>query len=428
MDDEQRQQEDWANSRKNRLPSFAEVLARRTRPPVDLFMFYLFLQREGTEDVLDFWLDVQQHENLCRAYFKDVRKSGRSIKEDWPQYWDYARRRGSIYGTVVGLHPEGGGTKRSTTSTSDMLTDNEKRALASADGRTSTSQAQGLGFGRRSTSPHPPQSTTPGVMSEHTRVASASPKNDDDHPRSTTPFSLSGRTPTLFNLKRASRAPTVIPRSAAITRQNLIASAERIYFRYLSPAGNVVDAQENHEIYLPPSLRIHSFPLSSASEPRGASEQTLMAQIPDMFHAQKEYCFRAMEQDAFPRFLRSKAFGNLTPVSALIRLILGLIILWIGLATGFALIFLDVQPKSKRFFLFIPFTFAILFLVSHQYEIDPILIFFGQSETTPFRTLRIREPYVKKLLLGRAIWVTFLVAAFTVALTLIFWAVPGHRL
>ncbi len=30
----------------------------------------IFLQQEGNEDVLDFWLDVQQHENLCRAYFK----------------------------------------------------------------------------------------------------------------------------------------------------------------------------------------------------------------------------------------------------------------------------------------------------------------------------------------------------------------------
>ena len=72
-------------------------------------------------------------------------------------------------------------------------------------------------------------STSPGT---HTAVAS-------EPPRSTTPFSLSGRTPTLFNMRRASRAPTIIPRSAAITRQDLIASAERIYFRYLSPAGTV---------------------------------------------------------------------------------------------------------------------------------------------------------------------------------------------
>ncbi|KAJ7220552.1 RGS domain-containing protein [Mycena pura] len=404
MDDEQRQ-DDWASSRKNRLPSFTEVLSRRTRPPVDLFMFYLFLQREGAEDILDFWLDVQQHENLCRAYFKDVRKSGRSIKEDWPQYWDYARRRGSIYGTVVGMNPEAGGAgKRSTASTNELLTEH-----AETDEK----------YGGPSTSPRP-------VHSENTRVASTSP-DPYSSVRSPSPF-LAGRTPTLFTMKRASRAPTVIPRSSAITRQNLIASAERIYFRYLSPVANTVNSTENHEIYLPPSLRIHSFPLSSAHEPKTAAELNVMAQIPDIFHAQKEYCFRAMEQDAFPRFLRSKAFGNLTPVSSLVRLIIGLLTLWIGLAAAFSLVFLDVHPKSKRFFLFIPFTIAVLCLVSHQYELDPILVFFGQSETTPFRTLRIREPYVKKLLLGRAIWVSVLVMAFVAALTLLFWAVPGHRL
>lgn len=85
-----------------------------------------------------------------------------------------------------------------------------------------------------------------------------------------------------------------------------------------------------------------------------------MAQIPDMFHSQKEYCFRAMEQDAYPRFLRAKAFGNLTPVSALVRLIVGLIVLWVGLAVGFSLIFLDVQPKSKRFFVSSAFLVCVL--------------------------------------------------------------------
>jgi hypothetical protein len=184
------------------------------------------------------------------------------------------------------------------------------------------------------------------------------PVGGDEHgqqPRSSTPFSLSGRTPTLFH-KRLSRAPTIIPRSAAVTRQDLIASAEHIFYRYLSPAGNVVGATENHEIYLPPALRIHTFPLTGGQDPKSDSEKSLLAQVPDMFHAQKEYCFRAMEQDAFPRFLRSKAFGNLTPLSALVRLIVGLVVLWIGLAVGFSLIFLDVEPKSKRFFVS-PFLF-----------------------------------------------------------------------
>lgn len=281
--------------------------------------FSLFLQREGAEDILDFWLDVQQHENLCRAYFKDVRKSGRTIREDWPEYWDYARRRGSIYGTVMGLNPNSA-AKRSTASTGELLSEQDRQNLADE---------------KAARSPSP-------VASPATAVS--------DPPRSTTPFSLSGRTPTLFNHRRASRAPTIIPRTSAISRQDLIASAERIYFRYLSPAANTPGSSENHEIYLPPSLRIHSFPLSSTHEPKTQSETSIMAQIPDMFHSQKEYVFRAMEQDAFPRFLRAKAFGNLTPVSALVRLIVGLIVLWIGLAVGFSLIFLDVHPKSKRFF------------------------------------------------------------------------------
>ncbi|KAA1477963.1 hypothetical protein DENSPDRAFT_787351 [Dentipellis sp. KUC8613] len=419
MDNDQ-QQDEWAASRKDRLPSFTEVLSRRTRPPVDLFMFYLFLQREGAEDILDFWLDVQQHENLCRAYFKDVRKSGRTIKDDWPQYWDYARRRGSIYGTVVGLGQPNMGTKRSTASTGEMMGEHEKQQHPDDRVRSTSPRSPSPGVDPRllaSTSPGTVVGTDVGHDKEHER----------EQARSTTPFSLGGRTPTLFH-KRASRAPTIIPRSAAISRLDLIASAERIFLRYLSQAGAAPGGGESHEIYLPPSLRVHAFPLSSTHEPRSQQDLALLAQVPDMFHAQKEYCFRAMEQDAFPRFLRSKAFGNLTPVSALVRLVAGLVILWIGLAVGFSLIFLDVHPKSKRFFLFLPFTFAILFLISHQYELDPILVFFGQSETTPFRTLTIREPYVKKLLLGRALWVSVLVAACTTALSMIFWAVPGHHL
>jgi hypothetical protein len=291
-------------------------------------MFYLFLQREGQEDVLDFWLDVQQHENLCRAYFKDVRKSGRTIKEDWPQYWDYARKRGSIYGNVVGISQ----SKKGTTSPDEFL-DPEKAGLP-----------------RGGSSVSPPAMEERRSMSPGPSVAIAADEKERDAARSTTPFSQLRARASLS--KRASRAPTVIPRSAPITRLDLIASAERIFFRYLAPPP---PNQPSHEIYLPPSLRIHSFPLSSTQLPSTTSpeyeiEASALAQVPDMFHVQKDYSFRAMEQDAFPRFLRAKAFGNLTPVSALVRLVVGMVVLWIGLAVAFSLVFLDVHPKSKRFF------------------------------------------------------------------------------
>ncbi|QRV93038.1 regulator of G protein signaling domain protein [Ceratobasidium sp. AG-Ba] len=398
---------------RKRLPTFEEVLSRKTRPPVDLFMFYLFLQREGAEDVLDFWLDVQQHENLCRAYFKDVRKSGRTVREDWPQYWEYARRRGSIYGHVVGMGNNSTPTSPNTTAKRSTMTstigDIEKRG--------------------RTPSPQPPLSgraiTPGGTGADGYRPARAPSAMDDRDPRATTPFEKVHRTSGMF--KRMSlRAPTILHRDAAITRADLIASAERIFARYLVPGAD-------KEVYLPPALRINDFPLSSHSLPSPTSpayetEAAALAQVPDMFHNQKDYVFRAMEQDAFPRFLRAKAFGNLTPVSALVRLCAGLLVLWIALACAFSLVFLDVKPKSKRFFLFIPFTIAFLLLISHQYELDPILVFLQQSETTPFRTLKIKERYVRNLLLGRAAWVCVLVAVLSVVFTIIFWAVPGRRL
>jgi len=185
---------------------------------------------------MDFWLDAEQHENLCRAYFKGVYESGRTIKEDWPEYWDYARRRGSIYDPVT-----------------------------------------------------------------------------------RTPFS-SGHTPTSAH-GHVGRAPIVIPRSAPVTRRDLIASAEHIFLRYLSPPGNTVGGIDNREIYVPPDLRIDSFPLTGQRDPRSHEEKSIEAQVPDMFHAQKEYYFQTMEVDAFRRFLRSRTPGSLIPLSPVTRLI-----------------------------------------------------------------------------------------------------------
>jgi hypothetical protein len=242
----------------------------------------LFLQREGAEDVLEFWVDVQHHQNMCRAYFRGVRQSGRTIREDWPEYWDYARRRGSIYGDT----------------TQARLAD---RAITPSEAGTD-------GY------------SLIGVSSRTDNRDSRVPMN----------------------------VPYVIPRNERITRADLIASAQRIISLYLIPGAD-------KEIYLPPALRADDslyrlLNLPSPTSPAYEAEAPLIARVPDMFHAQKEYMFRAMEQDAFPRFLRAKGFGNLTPVGALARLFLGLLMLWATLSAAVAMIFLDIKPKSKRFF------------------------------------------------------------------------------
>lgn len=70
----------------------------------------------------------------------------------------------------------------------------------------------------------------------------------------------------------------------------MIASAERIYYRYLLSGAE-------KEIYLPSSLRIHNFPINSSSLPHAGSldyddESSFLAMVPDLFVSQKEYIFR----------------------------------------------------------------------------------------------------------------------------------------
>jgi hypothetical protein len=241
-----------SSATRRRLPTLAEVLARRTLPPVDLYCYYLFLQREGSEDSLDFWLDVQQHENLCRAYFKDLKRTGTSVRDDWPGYYREARQRGSIYNRFNGIEQA---------PYDDDKDEPWNQPGWEADGG-EAHRAGPQGYGR------------PGSI-----VAG------DDMPEapepSTAPNSRAERR--SFMNKRASHAPTVIARNSAISRTDLIASAERIYARYLLPGSE-------KEIYLPAQLRIASFPISSSAvpHPQDEEQQRALARVPDMFHAQKE--------------------------------------------------------------------------------------------------------------------------------------------
>jgi hypothetical protein len=91
-------------------------------------------------------------------------------------------------------------------------------------------------------------------------------------------------------------------------------------------------------------LRIHDFPsLPSPSHPADP-------RIPEHFHPAKNYIFKCLEEDAFPRFLRAKAFSNLTKFGGAISLVLGLFALWAGFVVAFTLVFLDYEPKIRRLY------------------------------------------------------------------------------
>lgn len=76
----------------------------------------------------------------------------------------------------------------------------------------------------------------------------------------------------------------------------------------------------------------------------------------------------------------------------------------------------------------LPFAVALLLILSHQYELDPLLVMTSRSETTPFHLIEVREPYVKRLLRQRAIGMLLVTAILTAALCVLFIFVPGHRL
>ncbi len=275
---------------RDRLPTLAEVLARRTQAPVDLYCLYLFLQREGAEDALDFWLDVQQHENLCRAYFKDLRRSGRSVRADWPAYAQQARLSGSIYNRVNGLdeedEEEDEGEDGDRLGQEGEFGQRKERRFDSELGEKRNAEEEATYHRRRSqeasTNGRGVGSRFPGDPDFLSPNSGASSRDSDMHQQQAASQSQSQRRSLLS--KRASLAPTIISRNAAITRIDLTASAERIYARYLLPGSE-------KEIFLPAALRIASFPLSSSTQlphPHDEEAQLALARVPDMFHAQKE--------------------------------------------------------------------------------------------------------------------------------------------
>ncbi|RXK42083.1 hypothetical protein M231_00440 [Tremella mesenterica] len=372
----------------NRLPTLQEVLDRRTRAPLDLFCFWIWLESIQCQDGLDFWLDVQQHENLCKAYFKDLRRSGRSIHQDWPEYANYARENGSHFSPLLALREE-------PNNPNSGITQSPRAA-------------------RRSSDLDPPRLVSPVSPTFVPPVSSPTMPSRPSDLRSSDPMSFKTHDSTNEHgwASRNSKAPVVIPRDRAIEKAALVDGAERIYLRYLLPGAE-------REIYLPPSLRMDNFPMTNGSDPSPL--------IPDLFHAQKQYIYKLMEADYFPRFLRAKSFCNLTKAGGIIRLIAGFAVLWGAFVLAFSFIFLD-YPRHTRLWIILPLFVAWNLLVPAYYDHSPLLFLFSRAETSPFRTIRVRERFVWKIHGIRALWVEALALALTAGLSVLFVLVPGHRL
>lgn len=287
------------------LPTLEQVLSRKTLPPVCLYNFYIIMRdRLHSEELLDFYLDVQHHEILWRRYVKGLRRSGHIDETDLTE----------------GFH----GPK-----------------LVSRLSYASLRRDELI----RSPSPAGSRSLEPGNHGSTHHLF-----NDDDVP----PTEDDAR---RYAYKRSSSPSPMVPRGPLVestgpgqqdsafasnlhgggqpvpTREDITASCEKIYYKY------IVQSAHKEIFLLPGSIR---------SDIARRIEQD-ERDDPAIFAEAKDLVFESMQQRGFPKFLRCKVWGNTTMWQQLGRLVFGLSALFLGFAVELSLILLGHNRWGERF-------------------------------------------------------------------------------
>ncbi|KAG9295717.1 hypothetical protein G9A89_001734 [Geosiphon pyriformis] len=363
----------FSTQNRNRLPYLEEVLRRKTAPPVCLYNFYLYMRdREHSEEYLDFWLDIAEHEILCRHFVKDLRRAGVDVNMEYPEFVRYNNYR---YGEKDSLQPS------------------VKRNLSSSSYGTDSSDIPS-NSSSRAPSPIPPISSGP----HHAIDIQTSGENKQRNPR----YRDSVRSNTTGNLSFIGQRP--------ITREDIKFSADRIYYRY-------VVAQSEKEILLSDPIRER---MKVAIEKDHRDDA-------GVFQEAKDEVLELMRLDPFPRFLKARAYGNMTILQTMIRLGIGLFFLFVGFAVEFSLIFLN-KSRLLRLWGFIPIFAGVANLFANQTELSPLFVLLKTSETTFLQFQTIRELFIYKLQVHKGIRVFLASLIVSFLITAVFIAVPGHRL
>jgi Regulator of G protein signaling domain len=241
---------------------------------------------------LDLWLDIKQHTSLCRVYVRELRRSVLVATPDVEKETEHHRST-----------PE-------TDPQSSYNYDDEQEKLSQYYDR--PPHAGGGQIGDHNISPF-------------LRSQSQQGFHQQQQSGSKTP-------PPLKNYPTSHDSPEShgSNRNRTVNRGDLRAAAEKILTTYLLPGSQ-------KECVLPREMVLD---IQNAIEKDGRDD-------PEIFDAAREYIFQAMERQVFPGFLRAKALGNIVRLSALFRLILGLLSLFAGFWAGFAMIFLAYSRVTR---------------------------------------------------------------------------------
>ncbi|KAF9105612.1 Bud site selection protein, Revert to axial protein 1 [Mortierella sp. AM989] len=175
---------------------------------------------------------------------------------------------------------------------------------------------------------------------------------------------------------------------------------------------------------------------SNGCQKQGVRQSTISqcsVQQPDqdvglVFAEAREIVFDGMESYYFPRFLQARAYGNMVHSHRVARVILGLLILFIGFVIVLCMIFTNLRPRSMRAWAFIPIFLGILLCTTFQFNICPLMVAFGVSETKWMQFAKIEEPFILIVHRKRAVKVLVVAVLYTICVGIVFGLVPGHRL
>ena len=255
--------------------------------------------------------------SLCRHFVRELR---RSVLLDTPEAEKGQSKRSSMILDQLGTLDDSGPSSGEDSKTRDQQVSAFLRSENGANG------PSGNGYN------HQRGHSNSGVGARHSPGSSLG-SNAKSHmgPRSAPPSRGTERLPRpSFMSSGLPTSDSNSPAAHAVARADLRASAEKILYTYLL-------AGAEREIILPQGI-LNDIISSIEDDHRDD---------PEVFDAAKDYVFQAMERDAFPGFLRSKALGNLVPPSMFFRLVLALVALFGGFWAGFAGIFLDWSRSTR---------------------------------------------------------------------------------
>ncbi|OAQ23123.1 regulator of G protein signaling [Linnemannia elongata AG-77] len=361
------------------LPNLWQVLHRKTQPPVCLFNFYLYMRDdEKSSEEVDFWLDVTAHEVLWRLYHHDLTR----------QYLDDTKE----------------------TSDQILTVHNALRHPTASPPQQQQGQGQFLMAGQRV---------------QHVRLPGAVPASWAHPSELETQYGNGTESGVSEGTSTATPRRAMTSGTGGVTKEDLQRSAERIYYKYLIP-------QAEKRVRIPGEVRQRVAMLMDSkmmlNQGGGSQPSLTVTNLGLVFAEAREIVFEGMESYYFPRFLKARAYGNMVPSHRLMRCVTGLFFLFVGFAIVLSLIFLNIRPRSLRAWALIPIFIGAFLCTTFQFNICPILVAMGVSETKWMQFAKVKEPYLIKLHRRRGIKVVVVAVLYTVCAGIIFGAVPGHRL